>query len=164
MASVSHPSQSQTSETIFPKTDVLDEPDTLDTDDVPTLPNEDEDDSEGSDVEILDGGSDIDICEETELEKFSRMLHEAQKKALAKEKAKGNKRKTYSGHSRTTRHRQKCFQIDLAAQGYLPVHDFMKRMEAQKKKEELTASQELSFEELKESLGSDNDMATVSRL
>ena len=37
-------------------------------------------------------------------------------------------------------------------------------MDAPKKKEKLTASQELSFEELEESSGSDNDTATVSRL
>jgi hypothetical protein len=61
----------------------------LDIDDVSTLSNEDEDDSKGSNVEILDGGSDIDICEEeAELEIFSRMLYKAQKKALTKEKAK----------------------------------------------------------------------------
>ena len=111
MASVSHPSQRQTPKPILPQTKVLDEPDTSDTDNVYALPNED---SDGSDVEILDGGSDIDICEETELAKFSQMLHEAQKEALTKEQAKGNKWKTYSGRSRTTKHHQKHLQIDLA--------------------------------------------------
>ena len=37
-------------------------------------------------------------------------------------------------------------------------------MDTPKKKEKLTASQELSFEELEESSGSDNDTATVSQL
>jgi hypothetical protein len=139
---------------------VLDEPDTLDTDDVPTVPNEDDDGSKGSNVEILDGGSDADIYEGTELIKFSRMLCDAQKKALAEEKVKGNKRTTYNGHSRTTAHRWKRYRSDLAAQGYLPVHEFMKRMEAQKKKDELTASQELTVEESEES--SDDDAVTGS--
>lgn len=62
--------------------------------------NEDDDvDTKGSVVEIFDGGSDMDICEETELMKFSRMLSDAQKRAQAEEKAKGNKWKTYTGHS-----------------------------------------------------------------
>ena len=99
MASVSHPFQHQTSETTLPQTEILDEPNILDTDDVPTLSNENEDDSEGFDVEILDSGSDVDIFEESQLKRFSRMLYKAQKKALAKEKAKGNKWKSYSGHS-----------------------------------------------------------------
>lgn len=161
MVNVINPSSNQTSETILPQTEVLDEPDTLDADNVPTLPNED-DSSDSSDVEILDGGSDVDIREETDLEKFSRMLHEAQKKASAKEKVKGNKQKMFSGHSRTTRYRQKRFRDNLATQGYLPVYEFMKQM-AQKKEEKLTASQELSFEESEEGSGSDNDSATVSR-
>jgi hypothetical protein len=61
---ISHPSRIQTTETLLPQTAVLDEPDTLDTDNPPTIPS---DDSEGSSVEIIDGGSDLDICEETEL-------------------------------------------------------------------------------------------------
>jgi hypothetical protein len=53
------------------------EPGTLDTNDVPIMSNEDvESDFEGSSVEILDSGSDTDICEESELTKFSRMLSE----------------------------------------------------------------------------------------
>jgi hypothetical protein len=62
------------------------------------VPNEDND-SKGSNVEIFDSGSDVDIYEEAELMKFSRMLLNAQKKAQAEEKAKGNKRKTYNGCS-----------------------------------------------------------------
>jgi hypothetical protein len=136
------PSQSQTSETLLPQMAVLDEPDTLDTFDLPIVPNEDNSDSDSS-VEILDGGSDTDIDNETELTTFSKMLCDAQKKALAVEKAMGNKRKTYNGHSRTTAYRRKtrkCHQSDLATQGYLPVHEFMKRMEEQKKEEKLTTS------------------------
>lgn len=124
------------------------------------MPNEDNGDSKGSNVEILDGGSDADIYEETELIKFSRMLCDSQKKALAEEKVKGNKRKTYNGHSRATAHRRKRYQSNLAAQGYLPVHEFMKQIEAQKKKDELTASRELAVEESEES--SDDDAVTGS--
>jgi hypothetical protein len=57
------------------------EPDTLDTGDIPIVPNEDgpegSDSSDSSDVEIFDDGSDTDIHEETELEKFSKMLFTA---------------------------------------------------------------------------------------
>ena len=59
---------------------VLNEPDTLDTNDVPTMPNDNDTDSEGSIVEILNSGSDMDICVESELTKFSRMLFDAQKR------------------------------------------------------------------------------------
>ena len=57
-----YPSQSQTAEPLLLQTAVLDEPDTSDTNDNP-LPNEVDIDSEGSCVEILDAGSDTDICE-----------------------------------------------------------------------------------------------------
>jgi hypothetical protein len=158
LSSFSHPIQS--SETLLPQTAVLDEPDKLDMDDdVPTLPN---DDSDGSSVEILDSGSDTDICEESELTKFSQMLHNAQKKALAEEKAMGNKRKAYTGHSRATAYRQKRQRSNLANQGYLSVHEFMRQMESRKNKEKLTAPQELTFEESEES--SDDDIVTVSQL
>jgi hypothetical protein len=94
-------------ETLIPQMAVLDEPNTLDPghDDVLTMPNEHDSDSKdskgskGSDVEILDGSSDTDIHEETELIKFSEMLCDAQEKAQEKVKAKGNKRKTYDRHS-----------------------------------------------------------------
>jgi hypothetical protein len=57
--------QIQTAETLLPQTAVLDEPNTLDLDtiDVPTITSDN--DSEGSCVEIVDGGSDADVCEET---------------------------------------------------------------------------------------------------
>jgi len=155
------PSRSQTSETLLPQTAVLDEPDTLDTFDLPIVPNEDNSDSDSS-VEILDGGSDVDIDDETELTTFSKMLCDAQKKALAVEKAMGNKRKTHNGHSRTTAYRRKRHRSDLATQGYLPVHEFMKRMEEQKKEEKLTASQKLTLEESEES--SDNDVIALTQL
>ena len=132
--------------TFLPQTAVFDEPNTLDTDAVPTIPSDS--DSENSSVEILDGGSDVDICEETELARFSRILHDAQKKAQA-ENAKRKKRKTYSGHSQTTAHHQKCSRNDLAAKGYLSVHVFMKKMGSKKKMEELT------FEESEESSNDD---------
>lgn len=133
-------------------------------DDVLTMSNkEDDEDSEGSSVEILDGGSSADIYKETELTKFSKMLFDAQKRALAEEKAKSNKRKTYNGHSRTTAHRRKRYQSDLAARGFLPVHEFMKRVEAQKNKEGLsTASQQLPYEESEESSGSDDGVAVLT--
>lgn len=79
-------------------------------------------------MEILDGGLDTvtlaDIREETELTKFSRTFCEMQKKALAEEKAKGNKRKTYTGRSRTTAFRQKRFQSKPCCTG-IPTCLFM---------------------------------------
>jgi hypothetical protein len=125
------------------------------------MPNEDDDVSEGfedSDVEILDEGSNVDIYEESELMKFSRMLCDAQKRALAEEKkAKGIKRKTYDGNSQATMYRRKRYQSDLAAQGYLLVPEFMKLIDTRKEKDKLT---ELAVEESEAS--SDNDAVTVS--
>jgi hypothetical protein len=125
------------------------------------MPNEDDNASDGSIVEILDGGSDTDICEESELVKFSRMLCDAQRKALTKEKTSGNKRKTYDGRSRTTAYRRKLFKQKLAAQGYLPIHEFM-QLKSQKNAEKLTTSQDLTIEESEES--SDDDVVIVSQL
>ena len=133
--------RSQTPESLLPQTKVLDEqhePNTLDTDNV--VPNEDDDDFEGSSVEILDGCSDTDIREESELTRFSRMLCEAQEKALAEEKVKGNKQKSYTGHSQATAYRQKQIQTDNAAQGYFPVHEFMRRIQLQKSEKKVTPS------------------------
>src|SRR5258707_15703512 len=90
---------SKPEKTLLPQMAVFDEPDTLDTDAVPTIPSDS--DSKDSSVEILDGGSDVDIREETELVRFSRIHCDAQKKAQA-ENLKRNKRKTYNGHSWTT--------------------------------------------------------------
>ena len=73
---------------------VLDEPDMLDP---KNAPNEDFEGSKGSNVEIVDSGSDVEICEETELMKFSRILCDAQQAALAAEREKGIKKKTYKG-------------------------------------------------------------------
>ena len=70
---------------------VLDEPNTLDNDD-----------SRVSNVEIVDSGSDTDICNKSELTKFSKMLCGTQKRALTAEKAKENKQKAHTGHSRAT--------------------------------------------------------------
>src|SRR5258708_16319601 len=125
---------SKPEKTLLPQTAVFDEPDALDTDAVPTIPSDS--DSKDSSVEILDGGSDVDICEETELVRFSRILHDAQKRAQAAN-PKRNKRRTYSGHSRTTAYRQKRSRNDLAAKGYLSIHAFMKKMESKKNTEEL---------------------------
>jgi hypothetical protein len=108
-------------------------------------------------VEILDGGSDLDICEETELTQFSRILHEAQKRALEEEKEKGNKRKTYNGRSRTTAYRRKRHQKDLHAQGYRPIDKYM---EQKKNKDECTTPQILTLEDSEQS--SDSDMALWS--
>lgn len=105
-------------------------------------------------MEILDGGSHADTCEETEVTRFSRILYDAQKKASA-ENADRNKRKTYSGHSRTTAHRRKRYRSELAAKGYLSVPEFMKKMGSKKRTEELP------FEESEES--SDDDAAIMSR-
>ena len=84
---------------------VFNEPDMMDADNIPTVPNGDNSDSEDSMVKILDAGSDVDIHEETKLIKFSRMLFDAQKRALAEEKAKGKKQKTYNGSSQATAYR-----------------------------------------------------------
>jgi hypothetical protein len=151
------PSRSQTPEPLLPQTD---EPDALDPDNLPTINFNDSDDS--STVEIIDSGSDTDICEEIELMKFSRIFCDVQKNALAEEKAKGNKQKSYQGLSRTTTYHRNNHRRDLAAQNYLPVHEYMEQMEAQKNEEKLTTPQDLTFEEEEES--SDDDAATVSRL
>jgi hypothetical protein len=138
--------------------DEPDEPNISDQCDILTIPNEDNSEgsegSDGSSVEIIDGGSDAEICEETELQRFSRILCEAQRKAQAQEKAKGNTRKTYQGLSRTTAYRRKRVRNDLAAQGFLSVPLYMARMES-KNKEKLTFESEES---------SDNDEVFVSRL
>jgi hypothetical protein len=148
--------QSQTSDSLLPHTAVLDEPDTLDTDDIPTMPNEDDDGSESSSVEILDSGSHTDICKENELTRFSQILYDAQKRAFSEEKARGNKRKAYTGHSQKTAYRRKRFQNDLAAQGYFSIHEFMQRMKSQKSAEKVTPT----FEESEES--SDDNTVTWS--
>ena len=49
---------------------------------MPSENDDDFEDSKGSDVEILEGGSDVDIYEETKLMKFSRMLQGQQAKNL----------------------------------------------------------------------------------
>jgi hypothetical protein len=82
---------------------VFDEPDTLDRDDA--MLNNNKNDSNGSSIEILDGGSDTNIYKESKLAKFSRMLSDTQKRAREKEKAQGKKWKTYNGHSQTTAYR-----------------------------------------------------------
>jgi hypothetical protein len=134
MACVNHPSQSQTPEPFLPQTAVLDEPDTLD---VPVMPNEDHLDSEGSIMEILDGGSDVDIYEESELEKFSRILFDAQKSALAQKKEKGKKWKSYTGRSRSIAYCQKCFRTSLPAKRFLTLDGFAKWVESKKGTKEL---------------------------
>ena len=155
------PSLSQTFETLLPQMAVINEPDTSDTGNIPIASNEDNVDSNGSDVEILDSGSDVDICEETELTKFSRILRDAQKQALAVERAKGKKRKSYTGHSRATGYRRKRVQRDLAAQGYLPLGEVWKQMALKKIAEESTAPQELASAESEE----DSDIdAALARL
>ena len=122
--------------------------------DVPIITSDN--DSEGSCVEIVDGGSDTDVCEEIASARFSRILCDAQKKAQVENAAKGSKRKTYSGNSRSNTHRRKRYRGDLAAKGYLWVHEFMKKRMESKKKRGTT------FEESEES--SDDDMAIASRL
>jgi len=157
--SISCPSLSQTSEPFLPQMAVPDEPNALDTDIVPTMVN---DDSKGSSVEILDSGSDAEICEENELTKFSRMLCDAQKKALAKEEARGNKRKTYKKVSLTTVYRRKRCRRELAIKGFPSIDKFFELKEPPENAEELTAPQDLIFEELEES--SDDDAVAVSWL
>ena len=121
----------------------------MDTDNIPTVPNEvnsDSEDSEDSIVEILDAGSDINIYEETELENFSRMLFDAQKRAQKEKKAKGKKRKTYNGSLWATAYRRKQHRKDLVALGQLSVLDFMKWRKAKRKEEKLTTFVEKSEE------------------
>ena len=65
---------------------------------------------------------------------------------------KGNKWKSYTGHSRATAYWRKWIQTDHAAQGYFPVHEFMRRIQLQKSEKDVTPS----FE--KES--SDDDVIT----
>ena len=114
-------------------------------------------------MEILDTASDADICEESELTKFNKMLCDAQKSALAKQKERGSKRKTHNGCSRSTAYRRKRYRDDLAAKGYLPVHEFMGcMMKPQKNADELTPPQDLTPEESEE--GSDDDSALWSLL
>lgn len=128
----------------------VDEPDMLDPNDKPIMLNEDDNESTGfkSSLEIFDSGSDTDICEESELSKFSKMLFDAQKKALAEEKARGKKQKSYTGHSRATMYHQKHHQKYLATQGILPISMYMPQ---KKCAEELTAPQDLTFKELEDS-------------
>lgn len=150
---------------VFDEPDALDTLDSVDAFDVPsgTMPYKDDDDDEGSCVEILDSGSDVDICEESELAKFSRILFTAQKRAMEAEAARGTKRKTHTGRSRTTAYRRKRYRSHLAAQGQLSVPEFMKLMESRKAAQERTPSQNLMvlpFEELEES--SDDDAVTAS--
>ena len=158
------PSRSQTSEALLPQMADLN---TLDAGNIPTMPNEFDVivDSKGSGVEIVDSGSDADICKEAELTKFSRMLCDAQKRALAEEKA-GKKWKSYTGHSRATEYRRKRVQKDLAAQGYLPLHKVWKwvasKQNTKPAAKKLTTPQELASEESEE--GPDNDKATTSQL
>jgi len=69
------------------------------------MPNESDD---GSCMKILDSGSDsgdMDMISENELMRFSKILFKAQQKALAEEKARGSKQRTYTGHSKTTTYR-----------------------------------------------------------
>ena len=69
------------------------------------MPNKSGDDSEGSSMAILDcssDGGDPDMICKDELTRFSKMLIDAQRNTLAEEKARGNKQKTYTRHSRTT--------------------------------------------------------------
>ena len=105
---------------------VFDESDIMDANNIPTVPNGDNSDSEDSMVKILDASSDVDIYEETELIKFSRMLFDAQKRALEEEKAKGKKQKTYNGSSWATAYCRKWHHKDLVAWGQLSVLNFMK--------------------------------------
>src|SRR5258708_18422251 len=72
---------SKPEKTLLLQTAVFDEPDTLDTDAVPTIPSDS--DSKDSSVEILDGSSDVDSCEEPQSVRFSEIVHDAQKKAHA---------------------------------------------------------------------------------
>lgn len=93
-----------------------------------SLPNEDSEDSENSCVEIFNGGHDINIYKETELIKFSKILFEAQKKALKEEKVKKNKWKAYSEQIQQTTYCQKCCCHDLATKGYLSIYKFKKHI------------------------------------
>jgi hypothetical protein len=136
---LSHPSYSQTPEPFLLHVAIFNEPDTLgeQAPDRLGVPASDEDDSD-SGVEILDSGSDADIYEESELEKFSRILFTAQKRATELEAASGKKRRTHTGCSQSTVFRRKHLRDRLASQGYLPVHEFLKQVQSRKSVEELT--------------------------
>jgi hypothetical protein len=108
----------------------------------PSLSSEEE---EGAESES-DGLEEI--VEESELEKFSNFLKEAQKAALELEKAKGKCRRTYTGRSRTTRYRRKTKGANLKAQGILGVFEYMDHIKS-------TRRPTVVFEEEEES--SDND-------
>ena len=87
----------------------VDEPNVLNPNDDPIMLNENDNESTGfeSSLEVFDSGSNTNICEESELTKFSKMLFDAQKKALAEEKVRGKKQKNYTGHSRAMVYHQK---------------------------------------------------------
>lgn len=94
--------------------------------------NSDSDSSQSSEVSrCLDAFEEI--VEESELERFSAYLMDAQKAALELEKTKGKARKPYTGHSRTTQYRQKKFGADPASKGFLGVDVYTTRMALKKK-------------------------------
>ena len=88
---------------------------------------------------------------ESELERFSRILQEAQEKAQEIERSKGKKRKPYTGHSHMTAYRCKWVRITLAKKGFLPVNEFLRLKKAQDDTVALTTGPQAVCEESEES-------------
>ena len=88
---------------------------------------------------------------ESKLERFSRILQEAQEKAQEIERSKGKKHKPYTGHSHMTVYQCKWVQITLAKKGFLPMDEFLRLKNTQEDTAALTAGPEAVYEELEES-------------
>jgi hypothetical protein len=85
------------------------------------------------------------IVNQSDLNKFSTVLKEAQWVALAAERAKPSHR-PYTGHLRSTKYRRKKLRIDLASKGFLPINQFMKWAEAKRQAARSQALREESEE------------------
>ena len=84
---------------------------------------------EDEDSECL--GTFEEIAKQSELNKFSAILKEAQWVALATEHAKPSRR-PYMGHSQLTQQHRKKLRTRLASQGFLPIDQFLKWAEAKR--------------------------------
>jgi hypothetical protein len=94
---------------------------------------------------------------ESELERFSRVLREAQEKAQETERLKGKKRKAHTGHSHMTAYRRKRVRITLAKKGFLPVNEFLRQKKGRDDGVALTAVPQVVYEEAEESSESSDD-------
>jgi hypothetical protein len=91
-----------------------------------------------SDQENLLSDQSSDIEEESELQKFSQALRDAQIAAL--KTINKNKRGPYSKKSRNTIQRRKQAQIQLASKGFLPLYEYMRLKSDTKKKTDAATS------------------------